>query len=121
MQQTASIFNPQDDTLETRVNATKQVQQAMDNIQSSIDHSKAKGYDSAVGMQDELKDAYSVTKSSHKQALQSLTEKDLQTARSKKLLSDAEYTKLTRQKNRLSIEQTRNANKSKSKGIDKTF
>ena len=117
----ASIFNPKGDLLENRVNATKQVQRAMDDIQASVDHSKTKGHDSAVGMGDELKDAYAITRNSHKKALQSLTEKDLQTARSKKLLSDAEYTKLTRQKNRLSIEQTRNNNKPKNKDLGKSI
>lgn len=121
MQQTASIFNPQDDSLEMRVNAIKQVQRAMNDIQASIDHSKAKGYDSAIGMQDELKDAYTITKNSHKQALQSLTEKELQTAKNKKLLSNAEYSKLKLQRNRLSIQQTQNANKSRNKGLGKSI
>lgn len=109
----ASIFNPVDESLEAKVNAVKKVQSAMNDIQASMGHSKAKGYDSAIGMQDELKDAYAITKNSHKQALQSLTEKELQTARSKKLLSNAEYSKLTLQKNRLSAERIQSNNKSK--------
>ena len=117
----ASIFNPQDDSLESKVNATKQVQQSMDDIQASMDHSNSKGYDSAIGMQDELKDAYTVTSNSHKRALQSLTEKDLQTARNQKLISDNEYAKFARQKNRFSIEQARSTSKSKNKDLGKSI
>lgn len=112
--QTASIFTPQNDTLETRVNATKKVKRAMDDIQASIKHSKAKGYDSALGTEEELKEALEISQNSYKQAVQSLSDADLKKAKRENLLTTEEFQKLSVEKHKTKVQAIRSEQNSQS-------
>jgi hypothetical protein len=113
--QTASIYNPQDNSLEMRVQALKETKLALSSVEACLKHIKIKGYDSVLGTKEELQQAYTISKNSYKQAVKSLSHADLAKAKDKKLLSSNEYAKLTVSNDRAKIQNARDNNKSHGK------
>jgi len=110
--QTATIYNPHDNSLEMRVKALKDTKQAVYNVEASLKHTKTKGYNSVLGTKQELQQAHTISKNSYKQAVKSLSRADLVKAKEQKLLSSNEYAKLTISNDIAKIKNARNNNKS---------
>jgi Na+/phosphate symporter len=101
--QRATLFNPIDDSLETKVKSVRDVQKAYLGIKASLEYSKVKGYNQALGTKEELDKAYILTKDSFKQAVKSMSDSDLKKARSEKLISTEEFQKLSVEKHKTKV------------------
>lgn len=115
MQQTATIYNPKDDSLEMRVQAFKETRQALYNVEACLNHTNTKGYNSVLGTKEELQQAHTISKNSYKQAVKSLSRADLVKAKDNKLISDNEYAKISVSSDRAKIQNVRDNNKSNGK------
>jgi len=90
MPNSASIFNPKDNSLEERIIAFKSVLQANNNIELSLRYNNDKQWSDRLGTYEEIKLAQKINEQSMKQAFISLNYSDLQEANSLGLLSQDE-------------------------------
>ena len=82
----ATIFNPTDNNLEAKVKSVRDVQKAYHGVKASLKISKANGYNSALGTEEELKEALEISQNSYNQAIKSLSEGELKKASFKNYL-----------------------------------
>jgi hypothetical protein len=110
----ATIFNPSNNDLKTKVKSVRDVQKAFEGIKASFDHTKTNGYNSALGTEEELKEAYTISQNSYKKAINSLSEGELKKARKENLLSTEEFQKLSVEKHKTKVQAIRSEEKNKS-------
>jgi len=110
--QTATIYNPQDNSLETKIQALKETKLALSNAEACLKHTNDKGCNSVIGTKEEILQAHTISKNSYKQAVKSLSRVDLVKAKEQKLLSSNEYSKLTISKDKAKIQNIRDSKKS---------
>ena len=60
--QTATIYNPQDNSLEMRVQALKETKLALYNVEACLKQTDTKGYNSVLGTKEELQQAHTISK-----------------------------------------------------------
>lgn len=112
---TATIYNPQNNSLESRIKALKETRLALDNAEHYLHQNKTKGFDSVIGTKEEIEYAFSVSENSYQQAIDSLSRSDLTKAKDQKLLSQSEYSNLIIQKDKQRIRNLRDNDQSFSK------
>jgi preprotein translocase subunit SecD len=110
----ATIFNPTDNNLEAKVKSVRDVQKAYHGVKASLKISKANGYNSALGTEEELKEALEISQNSYNQAIKSLSEGELKKARKENLLSTEEFQKLSIEKHKTKVQVIRSEQKNKS-------
>ena len=110
--QTATIYNPRDNSLEMRIKALKETKLALSNVEACLKQTNTKSYNSVLGTKEELQQAYTISKNSYTQAVKSFSRADLVKAKEQKLLSSNEYAKLTVSNDRAKIQNVRDNNKS---------
>lgn len=86
---TATIFTPADDSLQARIEAWKKVRQANDQLKNSLNLNNAEWQD-RLGEQADRLFAQETIANSYKQASQSISAEELQTAKASGLLSESE-------------------------------
>lgn len=110
----ASIFNPVDESLESKVKAVREVQKSYFGVKSSLDYSKANGFDSALGTEEELKEALEISQNSYHQAVKALSDSEMKKARQEKLITTEEFQKLSVEKHKAKVQSIRGNDKNKS-------
>ncbi len=93
--QRATLFNPIDNSLETKVKSVRDVQKAYLSVKASLEYSKLHGYNQSLGTKEELDQAYIITKDSFKQAMRSLSDHELQKARKEELITTKQFQNLS--------------------------
>jgi len=105
--QRATLFNPIDNSLETKVKSVREVQKSFLGIKASLEYSKLNGYDQALGTKEELDKAFILTKNSYKDAVKSLSEGDLKKAKRENLLTTEEFQKLSVERHKAKVKEIR--------------
>ena len=105
--QRATLFNPIDNSLETKVKSVREVQKSFLGIKASLEYSKSNGYDQALGTKEELDKAFILTKNSYKDAVKSFSEGDLKKAKKENLLTTEEFQKLSVEKHKAKVKEIR--------------
>ena len=101
--QRATLFNPIDNSLETKVKSVRDVQKAYLNVKASLEYSKLHGYNQSLGTKEELDKAFTLSKNSYKDAVKSLSEGDLKKAKRENLLTTQEFQKLSVEKHKAKV------------------
>lgn len=107
MQQTATLFNPIDNSLKTKVKSVREVEKSYLEIKACLEYSKANGFNQALGTKEELDKAFILSKNSYKDAVKSLSEGDLKKAKRENLLTTEEFQKLSVEKHKAKVKEIR--------------
>ena len=105
--QRATLFNPIDNSLETKVKSVREVQKSFLGIKASLEYSKTNGYDQALGTKEELDQAYILTKDSFQQAMRSLSDHELQKARKEELITTKQFQSLSVERHKAKFDKMR--------------
>ncbi|PAJ74996.1 hypothetical protein CJF42_07230 [Pseudoalteromonas sp. NBT06-2] len=116
MPNSASIFNPKDNSLEERIVAFKSVLYANNNIELSLKYNNDKLWSDRLGTSEEVKLAQKINEQSLKQAFKSLNYADLQEAKSLGLLSQEEAKQIKVLKAKSDLNQLSHIDKGKTHG-----
>ena len=90
MSSSAHIYNPQDDSLEAKIQAYKTMRNELHNIEKSQKLSQTKEWQDRLGTEEELKQAHTVIKNSLRRALDNIPDVDLQKAQRQHLMTAKE-------------------------------
>ncbi|MBU2969838.1 hypothetical protein KO527_10815 [Pseudoalteromonas sp. C2R02] len=113
MPNSASIFNPKDNSLEERIIAFKSVLHANNNIELSLKYNNDKQWSDRLGTTEEIKLAQKINEQSLKQAFKSLNYADLQEAKSLGLLTQDEAKQVKTLKAKSELNQLSSSHKGK--------
>lgn len=102
--ESATLFNPVDNSLETKVKSVRDIQKAFENVKASVAYSKANGYTQVLGTKEELDKAYILSKDSYKSAVKSFSDSDIKKARREELISSKEFKELTVAKHKTKVD-----------------
>lgn len=116
MPNSASIFNPKDNSLEERIVAFKSVLYANNNIELSLKYNNDKLWSDRLGTSEEVKLAQKINEQSLKQAFKSLNYANLQEAKSLGLLSQEEAKQIKVLKAKSDLNQLSHIDKGKTHG-----
>ena len=105
--QRATLFNPIDNSLETKVKSVREVQKSYLGVKASLEYSKLNGYDQALGTKEELDKAYIISKDSFKQAIRSLSDHELQKARKEELITTKQFQSLAVERHKAKFDEVR--------------
>ncbi len=108
MKQAGHIFNPKDDSLESRVEAYFRVQQEWLNIEASLKHWDAPEWQNTLGEHQELEEAHEIVLNSLQKATQAISVEEIDQAKEKGLMNDDEAYLFVQEK----LDQQRGVNKS---------
>lgn len=87
MSSSAHMYNPQDDSLEAKIQAYKTMRNELHNIEKSQKLSQTKEWQDRLGTEEELKQAHTVIKNSLRRALDNILDVDLQKAQRQHLMT----------------------------------
>ena len=87
MSSSAHMYNPQDDSLEAKIQAYKTMRNELHNIEKSQKLSQTKKWQDRLGTEEELKQAHTVIKNSLRRALDNILDVDLQKAQRQHLIT----------------------------------
>lgn len=112
MNNTETIFNPIDDSLEAKVEAYYSVCQAFSLSQSSLKQTQKAGEVDYLGDEASLQQAFDLANSSLKQANAQVSKKDLQSAQESGLLTKEQFTEILQTQRAQELSQKRQAQSS---------
>ncbi len=120
MRPQSHFFIPENDSLEARIQALKNVLQAYSNIEISIAISKNEGWQQRLGTDEELQLAHEVTQRSLSTAAKKISQSDLSTAKELGLLSTRDADQFKVMKAKSDLQSRRKAHTSHQKGTQKS-
>ncbi len=106
---TATFFNPTNSSLEAKIKAAKGILQSVQMLEASQQHIQANGPDSALGTEEELSTANTLTCNSFNDMVNALSLLELQQAHTEKLLSLDEYNLLMTEKQKANLQEAHRA------------
>lgn len=98
MTETAHIFHPQNDSIEARVEAYRNVHQAWLNAEASLKFMESDEWCDTLGSREEIEKALNVSSYSLKMAANSFSKKEISEAKNTGLIDDAEALDLIQNK-----------------------